>query len=153
MTSQTFNFFVVVEMILCYSYSRILVQIDAIVIRLLVASFDDKSVDSSNDDIVQLKNHHHQYHHHHIIDGLLGCQSFRISIHHLAILLRMVHVCIVPTSIIIIIARIICLDKCDAMRLFCFMDIRCYIAAQWCTSLSRLIRVDCHDMFDASSYY
>lgn len=65
----------------------------------------------------------------------------------------MVHVCIVPTSIIIIIARIICLDKCDAMRLFCFMDIRCYIAAQWCTSLSRLIRVDCHDMFDASSYY
>ena len=62
-------------------------------------------------------------------------------------------VCIVPTSIIIIIARIICIDKCDAMRLFCLMDIRCYIAAPWWTSLSRLIRVDCHDMFDASSYY
>lgn len=34
-TDQTFNFFVVVEMIVCYSYERILVWIDGVIIRMV----------------------------------------------------------------------------------------------------------------------
>ena len=37
---------------------------------MIVASFDDKSVEY--DDIVSIKNHHH----------IIGCQSYRTSIHH-----------------------------------------------------------------------
>ena len=149
MTDQTFNFFVVVEMIVCYSYSRILVQIDEIVIRLLVASFDDNSVDSSSNQEssspIPSSSHHRWFTRVSELQNIYTSSSYSTAYGSI--------VCIVPTSIIIIIARIICIDKCDAMRLFCFIDIRCYIAAQWWTSLSRLIRVDCHDMFDAFSYY
>ena len=42
---KTFSFFFVVETTKCYRYKWILVQFDLVVNRLIVASFDDKSVE------------------------------------------------------------------------------------------------------------